>query len=77
MIRVTTASGQMFIGRDRADVIRQMRDAAWMHGDPKREYMAAVADRVWQQTGMRPGTSVDDFIEDLTAMGYIRVDTVH
>jgi hypothetical protein len=71
VIRVVTLHGQHFVGRDRAAVIRQMRDAAWMWGDPKRDYMASVADRVQGQTGFRIDTTIDGFIDDLKSIGYI------
>ena len=71
MRRVTTASGREFAGANRAAVVRAMRDDAWMSDETKSDYMESVADRVEQQTGFKLGTSVDDFIEGLTGLGYV------
>lgn len=77
MIRVTTLHGETFQGRDSAAVIRQMRDAAWMWGDPKRDYMDAVADRIEQQVGVRPDTTVLGFLRDLLALGYLQREVIN
>lgn len=71
MLRVVTVHGKHFVDHDRAGIVRQMRDDAWMRGDPKRDYMDAVRGRVLQQTGTEIRVTVDGFIEDLTRLGYI------
>jgi hypothetical protein len=77
MILVTTSHGPSFVGRNRADVVRQMRDDAWLQGTGKGDYMDSVAERVSQQTGRRPRTTVDGFIEDLQELGYLREELLN
>ncbi len=77
MIRVTTAHGREFVGRSRAEIVRQMRDDAWLWDDRKTTYMQAVRDRVLASTGHTIGISIDPFIEDLARAGYITEEVLH
>ena len=72
MIRVVTKSGEHFVGRDRAAIVRQMRDTAWTQGYSKRDYMEAVRGRVSQQSGTMIRLTIDGFIEDLMGLGYLK-----
>lgn len=74
MIRVRTQDGRYrFEGADARAVVRQMRDAGWKWGDPKRDYMIDVACRVSSMTGAEVRTTAEGFLEDLVALGLLEI----
>ena len=54
------------------EIVRQMKDEAWMWSDRKKVYMEAVASRVLDQRGITIRTTIDGFIEDLVRTGLIK-----
>jgi hypothetical protein len=74
---ITTLDGCQFVANGYGHAVRQLKGAAWMHDDPKLEYMLSVAIRVEQQLGVMPRLTVKEFIKDLSAMGYLKVEAVN
>lgn len=57
-----------------AEIVRQMRDEAWIAEDSKDGYMQAVAARVRLQTGAEIRTDTPThFVDDLAAAGLIDI----
>lgn len=51
---IQMTDGKRFSGRNAKAIVRKMRDAAWMMGEPKRDYMSGVADKVSDMTHGKP-----------------------
>ena len=72
MLRITTIDGRIFEGEDAPAVVRQMRDAAWRQGDPKRDYMEDVSERL----GGTVRTEALPFLQDLGVAGIVTLEKV-
>lgn len=89
MLKVTTEDGEVFVGEDEKDVVRQMRNTQWNAPIHKRDYIRDVVERVEDMTGVlidpdaeldildgdeEPTVSARDFLRYLEAVDLIRIE---
>ena len=62
----------LFVGETYRAVVLQLHQAAWLTPPGKRQYMRAVADRVWSVYGHRISTQTHAaFLRDLVTAGLL------
>ena len=73
MIYVDAADQTLFEGQTAAEVVRSMRDAAWLASESKLPYMREVAHRCRElnQTVLVDPTSATAFLRTLVTAGFL------